>query len=70
MDVPFCVSSALSAADFGFLRSVKCFGRVGCGPTIPTSAVLFKYRHSRGRRLDPPSGRLATKTRITNNNIL
>jgi len=39
---------------------VKCFGRGGWGPTIPTSAVLFKYRHSRGRRLDPPSGRLAT----------
>lgn len=60
MDVPFWVSSALSAADFGFLRSVKCFGRGGWGPTIPTSAVLFKYRHSRGRRLDPPSGKLAT----------
>ena len=27
---------------------------------MATRADLFKYRHSRGRKLDPPSGRLAT----------
>lgn len=58
--IPFCVSSALRAADFGFLLSVKCLGRGGWCPTMATRAVLFKYRHSRGRRLDPLSGRLVT----------
>lgn len=30
---------------------------------MATRADLFKYRHSRGRKLDPLSGRLATKER-------
>ena len=52
------MSSALRAADLGFLLSVKCLESGGCGPTMATSADLFKYRHSKGRKLDP--GRFAT----------
>ena len=40
--IPFCVSSALRAADLGFLLSVKCLESGGCGPTMATSADLFK----------------------------
>lgn len=58
--IPFCVSSALRAADLGFLLSVKCLESGGCGPTMATSADLFKYKHSKGRKLDPLSGRFAT----------
>ena len=54
------MSSALRAADLGFLLSVKCLESGGCGPTMATSADLFKYRHSKGRKLDPLSGRFAT----------
>lgn len=59
--LPFCISSALRAADLGFLLRVKCLGSGGWEPTMATSADLFKYRHSRGRKLDPLSGRFATK---------
>lgn len=64
--IPFCVSSALRAADLGFLLSVKCLESGGCGPTMATSADLFKYRHSKGRKLDPLSGRFATTKRKEN----
>ena len=40
--LPFCVNSALRAADLGFLLSVKCLGRGGWGPTIATRADLFR----------------------------
>lgn len=54
------MSSALRAADLGFLLSVKCLESGGCGPTMAASADLFKYKHSKGRKLDPLSGRFAT----------
>ena len=65
--IPFWMSSALRAADLGFLLRVKCFGNVGCWPTTEWSAILLRYVHSSGRRFEPFS---AAATEQNKKNIM